>query len=91
MKSFVVETLDLSRLVEIEAPEPAPASGEAVIDVRASTVNRGELSLLASRDKGWAPGQDVAGVVISQAADGSGPRIGERVVGLAEQGSPNAR
>ena len=29
---------------------------------------------------GWRPGKDVAGLVVQAAADGSGPRIGQRVV-----------
>src|SRR5436190_17655295 len=67
-----------------EVREPQPKKGEALVQVRASTVNRGELALLASRADGWRPGQDVAGVVVTPAADGSGPPAGARVVGLAE-------
>ena len=54
------------------------------MQVRASTVNRGEFALLASRADGWRPGQDVAGVVATPAADGTGPRAGTRVVGPPE-------
>jgi len=67
-----------------EVPEPQPKEGEALVQVRASTVNRGELALLASRADGWRPGQDVAGVVATPAADGNGPPAGTRVIGLAE-------
>src|SRR5919206_531568 len=66
-----------------EVPAPAPAANEALIAVRAFAVNRGELTLVRRRD-GWQPGQDVAGEVLRPAADGSGPRAGERVAGLAE-------
>jgi NADPH2:quinone reductase len=66
-----------------DVPPPAPAPNEALIAVRAFAVNRGELTLVKRRD-GWQPGQDVAGEVIQQAADGSGPDVGERVAGLAE-------
>jgi NADPH:quinone reductase-like Zn-dependent oxidoreductase len=66
-----------------DAPEPEPAAGEALVEVRAFAVNRGELALVAMRN-GWIPGQDVAGVVLRQAADGSGPSEGTRVAGLAE-------
>src|SRR5690348_18461998 len=65
----------------IDIPDPAP--DEALVHVRAFAVNRGELALVAMRD-GWIPGQDVAGVVLRQAADGSGPAEGTRVAGLAE-------
>lgn len=66
-----------------EVAPPAPAPNEALVAVRAFAVNRGELTLVRRRD-GWQPGQDVAGEVIQQAADGSGPAAGERVAGLAE-------
>ena len=68
-----------------EAEEPAPAPDEALVAVRAFSVNRGELALLKSRTGGWRPGQDVAGVVVEAAADGSGPAPGTRVVALVEQ------
>ena len=72
-------------LQEFEPPTPTPE--EAVVAVATSSVNRGELSLLKVRPAGWRPGQDVAGVVVEPAADGSGPVGGARVVGLAEQGA----
>jgi len=68
-----------------EVPEPSPRPNEALVQVRAAAVNRGELRLLKARDPGWRPGQDVAGVVLEQAADGSGPQVGSRVVAWPEQ------
>ena len=68
-----------------EAPPPVVAPNEALLEVRAFGVNRGELRLLASRPDGWRPGQDIAGVVARQAADGSGPAAGTRVVALVDQ------
>lgn len=64
-------------LAELPAPEPAPS--EAVVGVGAVAVNRGELRLLDMRPHGWRPGQDVAGVIVVPAADGSGPAKGTRV------------
>jgi len=72
-------------LEQIEAPQPA--ANEALVAVHASTINRGELALLASRPDGWRPGQDLAGVVIRAAADGSGPRAGARVFGTVDGGA----
>jgi NADPH:quinone reductase len=63
-----------------DVPEPEPAASEAVVEVGAVAINRGELRLLAARARGWRPGQDVAGVVIRPADDGSGPAEGSRVV-----------
>jgi NADPH:quinone reductase-like Zn-dependent oxidoreductase len=53
--------------------------------VRAFSVNRGELALLAARTEDWRPGQDLAGVVVEAAADGSGPQPGTRVAAQVEQ------
>lgn len=74
---------------EVDVPTPAP--DQAVVEVHASSINRGELALIAARGQGWAPGQDVAGVVLEAVADGSGPAQGARVVGLAEQGAWSQR
>jgi NADPH:quinone reductase len=72
--------------VEIgEVPEPLPRPDEALIEVQAVAVNRGELRLLRARPRGWQPGQDVAGVVVERASDGSGPPVGIRVVAWPEQ------
>jgi NADPH:quinone reductase-like Zn-dependent oxidoreductase len=70
----------------VEVPEPEPRPNEAVVEVRAVAVNRGELRLLRARPQGWRPGQDVAGVVAVAAGDGSGPAPGSRVVAWPEQG-----
>jgi NADPH:quinone reductase-like Zn-dependent oxidoreductase len=69
-------------LREVTAPEPAP--NEALVDVYASSLNRGELALLAGRPDGWRPGQDIAGVIAQRAGSGEGPPVGARVVGLVE-------
>lgn len=69
-----------------EVDEPHAAEREALVEVRAFSLNRGELALLAARPEGWRPGQDIAGIVVQRAADGSGPDVGTRVLGLAEQG-----
>jgi NADPH2:quinone reductase len=53
--------------------------------VRASSINRGELRLMAMRPNGWIPGQDVAGVVERAASDGSGQVVGARVAALVDQ------
>jgi len=67
-----------------EVPEPVPLPSEAIVEVHAFSLNRGELVLLANRPEGWRPGQDIAGVVVQPAADGSGPAKGTRVVALVD-------
>ncbi|MER9977974.1 zinc-binding dehydrogenase [Mesorhizobium sp. M0085] len=71
------------RLAELGEPEPAPH--EALVSVRAVSLNRGELRLLNIRPNGWVPGQDVAGIVERAAADGSGPAVGARVAALVDE------
>jgi NADPH:quinone reductase len=68
---------------EVADPELRP--NEALVAVQAFSLNRGELRLFQVRPEGWRPGQDIAGVVLQAAADGSGPPAGTRVVALTDQ------
>lgn len=74
-----------------ELPEPEPSPHDVVVGVGAYGLNRGELALLQQRTDGWRPGQDVAGTVLTEAADRSGPPEGSRVVGIADGGGWSAR
>lgn len=67
-----------------DLPEPEPAQDEAVIEVKAYSLNRGELGLIARRPDGFRPGQDIAGVVVRASADGSSPAMGTRVVSAVD-------
>jgi NADPH:quinone reductase-like Zn-dependent oxidoreductase len=67
-----------------EVSEPQPAANEALVAVHAFSLNRGEMRLFQVCPEGWRPGQDIAGVVVRQAADGSGPAAGTRVVCLTD-------
>jgi NADPH:quinone reductase-like Zn-dependent oxidoreductase len=70
-----------------DVAEPAPAADQAVVSVRAVSLNRGECAALRQAEDGWRPGWDLAGVVARSAADGSGPAEGTRVVGWVNGGS----
>jgi NADPH:quinone reductase-like Zn-dependent oxidoreductase len=70
-----------------ELPEPVPAPHEAVIEVRAVSLNRGELRALRTGEPGTPIGWDLAGEVRAPAADGTGPAAGARVVGLVPRGA----
>lgn len=68
-----------------ELPVPETAASEALVRVEAFSVNRGELTSIRIRGDRWRPGQDIAGVVVRAAADGSGPAEGTRVAALVER------
>jgi NADPH:quinone reductase-like Zn-dependent oxidoreductase len=83
----VLATGEQQGLIELgEVAEPTPEPHEAVVEVAAFSPNRGETFLLEQPRPGWRPGKDVAGIVTRAAADGSGPTVGERVVGHPDQG-----
>lgn len=82
----IVNTPDQAESVALrEVDEPELASNEALVEVSAFSLNRGELSLLAHRPAGWQPGQDLAGTIVRPAADDSGPSAGTRVMALTER------
>jgi NADPH:quinone reductase-like Zn-dependent oxidoreductase len=59
-----------------EAPDPQVDASHALVEVKAVSLNRGEVRRLPARKPGTIPGWDVAGTL----ADGT------RVVGLADEG-----
>jgi NADPH:quinone reductase-like Zn-dependent oxidoreductase len=82
----LVTTLNYKAPVELrELPEPQPRRNEALVAVHAFSLNRGELRSVRNNGEGWVPGQDVGGVVLKQAEDGSGPPAGARVVALTDE------
>jgi len=86
-RAVVVDPNAPGRLVLREVAEPVTDRGEAVVRVRAISLNRGEVRRSGMAPAGWRPGWDLAGVVERAAADGSGPSVGARVVGLLLEGA----
>ena len=66
-----------------------PHRGEALVEVRAFSINRGELRMLRTAADGWRPGWDFAGILRSD-VDG-GPKAGARVVGIRQGGTWSER
>jgi len=86
-RAVVVDPEAPGRLVIRPVPDPVPDRGEAIVRVRAISLNRGEVRRSGMAAPGWRPGWDLAGTVERAAADGSGPRAGARVVGLLSEGA----
>jgi NADPH:quinone reductase-like Zn-dependent oxidoreductase len=69
------------RLAHID--EPVATESEALVEVRATALNFGEVHFIDRMCKpGEVPGWDAAGLVVQAAANGSGPPVGSRVVGF---------
>ena len=75
------------RLALNDVDVPIPAPNEALIRVAAISLNRGEVRRSTTAEAGWRPGWDLAGIVETPAADGSGPSAGTRVVGFVRAGA----
>ena len=86
-RAVVVDPSAPGRLVIAPVADPAPERGEAVVRVRAISLNRGEVRRAGMAAAGWRPGWDLAGVIDAAAANGSGPRVGARVVGVVTEGA----
>ncbi|HTH89613.1 zinc-binding dehydrogenase [Mycobacterium sp.] len=83
MRAVIYDPQARANLRLADVDEPAAAESEAVIQVRATALNFGEVHFLdRMRKPGEVPGWDAAGVVVQAAADGSGPPVGSRVVGF---------
>ncbi|MEC0184608.1 zinc-binding dehydrogenase [Paenibacillus peoriae] len=65
-----------------DVPVPTPAPDQALIECKSTTIARGEIRSLPYLPGGRVLGLDLAGVVIKEAADGSGPPVGSRVIAM---------
>jgi NADPH2:quinone reductase len=86
-RAVVVDPEAAGRLVIRPVPDPVPDRGEAIVRVRAISLNRGEVRRSTMAAAGWRPGWDLAGHVERTASDGSGPKVGARVVGFLPEGA----
>jgi NADPH:quinone reductase len=83
MRAVVYDPQARANLRLAVVDEPVVADSEALIEVRTTALNFGEVHFIdRMRKPGEVPGWDAAGVVLQAAADGSGPPVGSRVVGF---------
>ena len=80
MRALVADSSASGGIAFGEVPEPVPASGEVLVEVRAFSINRGEMRMLGTAADGWRPGWDFAGILRSDVDNG--PKAGARVVGI---------
>ncbi|WP_019912393.1 zinc-binding dehydrogenase [Paenibacillus sp. HW567] len=87
IRAIVVDPLAPSHLAlkEVDAPQAQP--WEALVQVKAVSLNRGEVIDAKDQEVSSRPGWDFAGIVIEPAKSGAGPQKGARVVGLLPMGA----
>jgi NADPH:quinone reductase-like Zn-dependent oxidoreductase len=82
IRAVVTDPNAPAHLTVAAVDDPQPRADEALIRVHAISLNRGEVRGAQAAKPGARPGWDVAGIVQKEAADGSGPKAGQRVVGM---------
>ena len=88
IRAVVVDPSSDDRLALRDVELPPAAKNDATVRVTAISLNRGEVNrALSASEAGARPGWDFAGVIETEAADGSGPRAGTRVVGMLPTGA----
>lgn len=85
--AVVVDPQQAGKLRIEEIAAPTPLADQAIVSVAAISLNPGEVRMSRQPRPNWRPGWDLAGVVTQEAADGSGPKVGTRVVGLVKWGA----
>jgi NADPH:quinone reductase len=87
MQAVVIDPQSPQRVGFRSVEPPAPRATEALVNVKAISVNRGEVVYRVQGTAGTRLGWDLAGVVEQPAAEGPGPARGTRVVGLLPAGA----
>jgi NADPH2:quinone reductase len=87
MQALVADPTVASGMRLADVTEPAAGANQVVIDVRHVSLNLGDLNDARSGrvPAGEVVGSDTAGVVRQEAADGSGPPLGARVLALTRR------
>ncbi|MEV0368429.1 zinc-binding dehydrogenase [Streptomyces sp. NPDC050636] len=80
MRALVVDHSTPGRLTLGDIADPVPGPDEVLVKITAVSLNYGELPKSDDVAEGTVPGWDAAGVVERAAANGRGPKPGDRVV-----------
>ncbi len=86
-RAVIVDPAQPGKLILGDVDAPVAKENEAVIGVKAISLNRGEVNMTRKPRPNWRPGWDLAGIVETAAPNGSGPKVGERVVGIVPSGA----
>jgi NADPH:quinone reductase len=81
MKRILIDPSVPGALALGESPRPEPLPHQAVVKVRAFSLNRGEITMAQHSQKGGAIGWDYAGTIERTGSQWQGPAPGTRVVG----------
>ncbi|MEV6322961.1 zinc-binding dehydrogenase [Nocardia sp. NPDC051787] len=88
MKALVHDRVSPHMLRMGDAQEPVPGPSEALVEVVSFSFNFGEVAFrVPDLPDGTIPGWDAAGIVVTPAADGSGPPAGTRIVTFGWSGA----
>jgi NADPH:quinone reductase len=87
IRAVLVDPNVIGKLALGEVEVPAPRQNEALVRVHTISINRGEINRAQNSPAGTLLGWDVGGVVEQAAADGTGPKAGERVVAILQTGA----
>lgn len=87
VRAILVDANAPAHLALGEVPSPSPRADEALVRVHAISLNRGEVNRAQNSPAGAHLGWDVGGVIEQAAANGTGPKAGERVVGILQTGA----
>lgn len=90
MRAALVDPTAPGHLAIQDCAEPRVLSNQALVSVKAISLNLGEVKRARRSLAGTLLGWDVAGVIEQQAEDGSGPPAGTRVVGVINPGGGGA-
>lgn len=87
IRAIAVDPLAPSHFAFMEVDAPQAQPWEALVQVKAVSLNRGEVKDAKDQEASSRPGWDFAGIVIEPAKNGAGPDKGARVVGLLPMGA----